>query len=72
MIKLSAYDKLYRHNFDWVLSRIEPDTLKFYGDKETTDRIWDEINFCRTMKELRTPSYLKDEDTPVLKRTINN
>jgi len=46
--------------------------LKFYGDKETTDRIWDEINFCRTMRELRTPSYLKEEDTPVLKRTINN
>ena len=33
MIKLSDYDKLYRHNFDWVLSRIELDTLKFYGDK---------------------------------------
>ena len=46
--------------------------LRFYGDKETTDRIWDEINFCRTMRELRTPSYLKNEDTPVLKRTINN
>lgn len=46
--------------------------LKFYGDKETTDRIWDEINFCRTMRELRNPSYLQEEDKPVLKRTINN
>ncbi len=46
--------------------------LKFYGDKETTDRIWDEINFCRTMIELRTPSYLKETSVPVLKRTINN
>lgn len=42
------------------------------NNKEKADNIWDEINFCRTMKELRTPSYLKDEDTPVLKRTINN
>ena len=33
MIKLSDYDRLYRHTFDLVLSRIEPDTLKFYGDK---------------------------------------
>ena len=32
MIKLSDYDRLYRHTFDWVLSRIEPATLKFYGD----------------------------------------
>lgn len=33
MIKLSDYEKLYRLTFAWVLSRIEPDTLKFYGDK---------------------------------------
>lgn len=33
MIKLSDYNRLYRHTFDWVLSRIESDTLKFYGDK---------------------------------------
>ena len=46
--------------------------LKFYGDKETTDRICDELNFCRTMKKLRTPRYLKEEDAPVLKRIINN
>ena len=32
MIKLSDYDRLYRHTFAWVLSRIEPKTLKFYGD----------------------------------------
>ena len=34
MIKLSTWDKLYRHTFDWVLRRIEPDTLDFYKDKE--------------------------------------
>lgn len=33
MIKLSDYDRLYRQTFDWVLSRIEPATLKFYRDK---------------------------------------
>lgn len=33
MIKLSDYDRLYRHLTDWALRRIEPDTLKFYGDK---------------------------------------
>ena len=27
--------------------------LKFYGDKETTDRIWDEIQFCKQMHQLR-------------------
>lgn len=27
--------------------------LRFYGDKETTDKIWDEINFCRQMHQLR-------------------
>ena len=42
------------------------------NNKEKADNIWDEINFCRTMRELRTPSYLQEEDKPVLKRTINN
>jgi len=27
--------------------------LKFYGDKETTDRIWEEIQFCKQMHKLR-------------------
>lgn len=42
------------------------------NDKEKADRIWDEINFCRTMIDLKTLSYLKEADKPVLKRTINN
>ena len=41
------------------------------NNKEKADNIWDEINFCRTMKELRIPSYLKETSIPVLKRTIN-
>lgn len=27
--------------------------LKFYGDKETADRIWEEIQFCKLMHQLR-------------------
>ena len=42
------------------------------NNKEKADNIWNEINFCRTMIELRTPSYLKEKKEPVLKRTINN
>lgn len=42
------------------------------NDKDKADNIWDEINFCRTMIELRTPSYLKETSVPILKRTINN
>ena len=55
---------LYDYTYDDILELA-------YNDKEQADNIWDEINFCRTMKELRTPSYLKEE-APVLKRTINN
>ena len=31
--------------------------LKFYGDKETTDRIWDEIQFCKQMHQLRPQQW---------------
>ena len=31
--------------------------LKFYGDKETTDRIWGEIQFCKQMHELRPQQW---------------
>lgn len=34
MIKLSVWDRLYVHTFDWFLRRIEPDCLESYGDKE--------------------------------------
>ena len=48
--------------------------LKFYGDKETTDRIWDEIQFCKQMRELR-PQQRKLEFIPqkkVLIQTVKN
>lgn len=34
--------------------------LEFYKDKETADRIWDEIEFCKTMCKLREPSNRKE------------
>lgn len=34
--------------------------LEFYKDKETADRIWDEIEFCKTMRKLREPSNKKE------------
>lgn len=27
--------------------------LEFYNDKDIADRIWNEIEFCKTMRELR-------------------
>lgn len=41
--------------------------LKFYGDKETTDRIWSEIEFCKQMHELRPQQWEKEF---VLKKKI--
>ena len=47
---------------DDIISPLEPfflydytynGLLKFYGDKEITDRIWDEIQFCKQMHQLR-------------------
>ena len=34
--------------------------LEFYKDKETADRIWDEIEFCKTMCKLREISNKKE------------
>ena len=51
---------------DSVISPLEPyflylykyeALLNFYQSKETTDRIWDEINFCRQMRVLRPIKY---------------
>lgn len=32
MIKLEDWDRLYRHNIDWAIRRMEPECLKIYGD----------------------------------------
>lgn len=42
-------DKLYEYSYDIL--------LKFYGDKETTDRIWEEIQFCKQMHQLRPQQW---------------
>ena len=34
MIKLRDWDRLYVCNFDWVLRRMQPDSLEFYKDAE--------------------------------------
>lgn len=46
---------LYEYSYDIL--------LKFYGNKEITDRIWDEIQFCKQMHKLR-PQQWELEFTP--------
>ena len=51
MIKLRDWDRLYVCNFDWVLRRMQPDSLEFYKD---TERDWVEAikAFNRVQLEL--------------------
>ena len=51
---LEKFD-LYEYTYEML--------LKFYGNQETTDRIWDEIQFCKQMHQLR-PQQWKLEFTP--------
>lgn len=51
---LEKFD-LYEYTYEML--------LKFYGDKETTDRIWYEIQFCKQMHQLR-PGQWELEFTP--------
>ena len=47
--------------------------LKFYGDKETTDRIWEEIQFCKQMHQLRPQQWELEFVKPrVLEKVIQN
>ena len=48
---LPQFDKceMYEYSYEQL--------LKFYGDKETTDRIWDEIQFCKQMHQLRPQQW---------------
>ena len=46
---------LYEYSYEML--------LKFYGDKEAIDRIWNEIQFCKQMHQLR-PQQLELEFTP--------
>ena len=48
---LPQFDKseMYEYSYE--------ELLKFYGNKETTDRIWDEIQFCKQMHQLRPQQW---------------
>lgn len=65
VIPLLEKDSLYEYTYDTLLD--------YYGDKETADRIWDEINFCRQMNELR-PLQQESKTSPKKKVlvAINN
>jgi len=43
--------------------------LKYYGDKETADRIWEEIQFCKQMHELRP--HQNELKLEVLKKVLS-
>lgn len=49
--QLSLFDKaeMYEYSYDALLT--------FYGNKETTDRIWQEIQFCKQMHNLRPQQW---------------
>lgn len=45
--------------------------LEYYGNKETTDRIWEEIEFCRQMHKLRPQQWeIKTSPQRVLTQSI--
>lgn len=52
IMPLFPFEYIYEVSYDTL--------LKFYGDKETADRIWKEIKFCELMRELRPPKYEED------------
>ena len=56
-------DEMYEYTYETLLN--------FYKDKETTDRIWKEIQFCKQMHELR-PQQWELEFTPKVKIKSNN
>lgn len=54
VFQLEKFD-LYEYSYETL--------LKIYGDKETTDRIWSKIQFCKQMHKLR-PQQWELEFTP--------
>ena len=64
-IPLFERDELYECSYGAL--------LKFYGDKETTDRIWEEIQFCKQMHQLRPQKWeLKFVKPRVLEKVAQN
>lgn len=64
-MSLLEKDKLYEYSYNTL--------LKFYDDKETTDRIWEEIQFCKQMHQLRPQQWeLESTKRRVLEKVIQN
>ncbi len=64
---LPQFDKFEMYEYSYE------ELLKFYGDKETTDRIWDEIQFCKQMHQLRHQQWELEFVKPkVLEKTLKN
>ena len=56
-------DLLYEYTYD--------NLLKLYNhDKETTDLIWNQINFCRLMHELRPQQWELEFESPKVKKQV--
>lgn len=51
MIDLKLWDRLYRHNIDWAIRRMEPDCLEMYNDKQQ-DWIEALFAFNKVQKEI--------------------
>ena len=64
---LPQFDKCEMYEYSYQ------DLLKFYGDKNTTDRIWDEIQFCKQMHQLRPQQWEVEYNKPKsLQKVIQN
>jgi hypothetical protein len=64
---LPQFDKCEMYEYSYE------DLLKFYDDKDTTDRIWEEILFCKQMHQLRPQQWEVEYIKPkVLQKTIQN
>ena len=55
---VSLFEKIEMYNYSYE------NLFHFYGDKKTTDRIWEEINFCKQMHELRPQQWELQEEEP--------
>lgn len=61
------YDSLGEFDADFLYVNTYESYFYLIRDKEITDRIWDEINFCKLMEELRP---VKDDDNVKKKRRV--
>ena len=58
---LPQFDKFEMYEYSYE------DLLKFYGNTKTADRIWDEIQFCKQMHQLRPQQW---EIEPSTQKTL--